>query len=475
MIDDPRLGGSISNRPLDLVLVNSPIHDYGQRERVSGDTLPSLGMAYIATVVADAGFNVALLDAEQAGMSPSEIAVLLNGAAPRWVGFNLLSPAYETSANSIAQLQPQIRVVVGGPHARARREATLRDPRMRNCHCLIVGEAEHRVLTLLRDPESRAVLPETYWLEDNHVRSGHPARHSQHLLAPNLDALPILDRRFVLQEPRLVHGQHEVSMVGTRGCPYECSFCGAAASSAPDVTIRSRSIASVLAEMRTLHTEGIQAVRFVDDLFLGTRRRIHAIIAAFCEASVGGWLAWRATGRINLLDRESDDTLHALRTAGLSELALGVESGSLRILNRMDKRITPTMAQRTIERCCRAGINVKAYFIVGSPGETSEDLSKTVALIQTLRSGTAMLAGTFRASAFLYRPYPGTRDWRLLTQEHTEEDLLSYIHPPTHRRDARQAERDEFDIRSPVSVCDIPPETLMQTLVQIQQDGRDTT
>lgn len=471
---DPRLAGGDCSRPLDLVLVNSPIHDYSDRTRVSADTLPSLGMAYIATVAADAGFNVALLDAEQAGMSPGEIAALLNRTATRWAGFNLLSPAYETAASSIDRLDAWIRVVVGGPHARARRDATLRDPRMRNCHALIVGEAENRVLALLRDPWSREVLPETYWLEEDAVCSGRSVVHSPVLLAPDLTTLPQLDRRFVLQEPRIVHGLREVSMVGTRGCPYECSFCGAAASGAPDVTVRRRPIASVLAEMRALYAEGIQSVRFVDDLFLGTRRSMREIVASFREADVGNWMAWRATGRINLLDREADDTLHALRVTGLRELAVGVESGSERILTRMDKRITPNMARRTIVRCCRAGIDVKAYLILGSPSETREDLAATVELIYALRRDCVGYPGTFRTSAFLYRPYPGTRDWTMLTEHFSEAALLRYVHPPAPNVRDTRAERDEFDVRSAVPVCDIPPEALLQALAQIQQPGLES-
>lgn len=155
-------------------------------------------------------------------------------------------------------------------------------------------------------------------------------------------------------------------MIGARGCPYDCSFCGAAVSANPDVTIRTRDPHNILAEMDQLRAAGVTAFR-VDDLFLGARRIIDQMMTAFTAQQVGDWARWDATGRINVLHRAGDATLDLLADNGLREVALGVESGSQRMLSYIDKRITPDMARSVVRRLAERGIHVKGYFILGFP------------------------------------------------------------------------------------------------------------
>jgi hypothetical protein len=86
-------------KSVDLVLVNTPLRDYGSTPRIKHSTLPVLGLGYIATVAAEAGFNVGVLDAEANGMSFTEVADSINSINPRWVGFNLLAPTSSVRLN----------------------------------------------------------------------------------------------------------------------------------------------------------------------------------------------------------------------------------------------------------------------------------------------------------------------------------------------------------------------------------------
>lgn len=126
-------------------------------------------------------------------------------------------------------------------------------------------------------------------------RTGHGRQH----LAPDINALPFVDRQFLADDPHLAgDGRIEANMVGARGCPCDCSFCGAAVSANPDITIRTRAPQNILTEMDELHTRyGVTAFRFVDDLFLGYERFIRAWMAAFTQHGVGGRYVWDATGR----------------------------------------------------------------------------------------------------------------------------------------------------------------------------------
>lgn len=210
------------------------------------------------------------------------------------------------------------------------------------------------------------------------TRTGTGRGAAEHL-APDVNALPFVNRRYLAQDPHFEAGRWEANMVGARGCPYNCSFCGAAVSANPDITIRTRRSGNILEEMHTLRGEGVAAFRFVDDLFLGAKRVIDDMMGAFTAEHVGEWARWDATGRINVLHRAADATLDTLARNGLREVALGIESGSERMLTLIDKRINPDMTRTVVRRLAERGINVKGYFILGLPTETREEINTTVA------------------------------------------------------------------------------------------------
>jgi anaerobic magnesium-protoporphyrin IX monomethyl ester cyclase len=481
---EPLIAGADPAHPLDLLLINAPLRDYTQRPRVNDFTLPVLGMAYIATCAARAGYNVGVLDAEALGLGTGCTALLINEAAPRWAGFNLLAPTYEISAGIAASLDPAIKVMLGGHQAKAMPDRILTDPRMSRCEALIIGEAETRVTELLASPGRRASLPGVMWPgpATGKIATGSPGDGARHL-APDIDELPFIDRAYLVQDPHRENGRLEANMVGARGCPYNCSFCGAAVSANPDVTIRTRSPVNILAEMHQLRDTGVTAFRFVDDLFLGARRVIDQMMTAFAADGTGSWAKWDATGRINVLSRLPDSSLERLAANGLREVALGIESGSQRMLTYIDKRITPGMARDVVRRLTSHGINVKGYFIFGFPTETTAEIDATARLIRDLWDLAGPLPGRFRASAFEYRPYPGTPDWNrlLATGNYTPDELLDYsaVDLTSDGLDEAMRERDEFNFSVNLQLSEAPVSHVRRNLVAIAREqwarSHDTT
>lgn len=289
------IAGADPSRPLDALFVNAPLRDYSVRPRVNDFTLPVLGMAYIATCAAGSGYNVGVLDAEACGLGIAETARLVNEAEPRWAGFNLLALTYEVSAAIAAGIDPDIKVMLGGHQAKAMPADILADPRMGRCEALIIGEAETRATQILGDTQRRASLPGVLWPGSV---TGQVTASTQKpdgaWLAPDINALPFVNRCYLAQDPHPENGRLEANMVGARGCPYNCSFCGAAASANPDITIRVRDPENILAEMGQLWAAGVTAFRFVDDLFLGAGRVIDSMMAAFTAAGTGDWARWDA-------------------------------------------------------------------------------------------------------------------------------------------------------------------------------------
>ncbi|MCG8915721.1 B12-binding domain-containing radical SAM protein [Actinokineospora sp. PR83] len=470
--------GADPEQALDILFVNAPLRDYSIRPRVNDFTLPVLGMAYIATYAAAHGYSVGVLDAEALGLGVARTAEVVNDLAPRWAGFNLLAPTYEISARIAGELSPDIKLMLGGHQAKAMPVDILNDPRMSRCAALVVGEGETRVEQLLDDHRNRTRLPGVMWrdpITGDPVTGGVPG--TAHHLAPDIDALPFVDRRFLVQDPRLDHGRFEANMVGARGCPYDCTFCGAAVSANPDITIRVRSPRNILDEMDQLRGVGVTAFRFVDDLFLGTRKVIRSMMDAFSADNVGDWAQWDATGRINVLHREPGAVLDTLRSNGLREVALGIESGSERMLAQIDKRITPNLAVDVVRRLTERGINVKGYFILGFPGETREEVDTTVRLVHELWDLTDSLPGDFRASAFEYRPYPATPDWHRLmrTGRYTVRELLNYtaVDLTAGGVDESMRERDEFNFSVNIQLSDAPITHVRAALVRLARAQHD--
>ncbi|MBB5915104.1 radical SAM superfamily enzyme YgiQ (UPF0313 family) [Nocardia transvalensis] len=458
---DP-IAGADPHHPLDLLMINAPLRDYSIRPRVNDFTLPVLGMAYIATYAAQQGYNVGVLDAEAHGLGVQQTIDIVNAARPRWAGMNLLAPTYEISATIAAGITPDVRLMLGGHQAKAMPTQILADPRMRGCAALVLGEAETRVVELLADHRNRSRLPAVMWLDPllkTPVTGGMPG--TSHHLAPPVDELPFVDRRYLCQDPHFESGRWEANMVGARGCPYNCSFCGAAVSANPDITIRTRRPDNIIAEMLELRgRRGVTAFRFVDDLFLGARRVIDTMMTGFTAERIGEWARWDATGRINVLDRATDTTLNTLASNGLREVALGVESGNEEMLHYIDKRITPDMAVRVVERLLDRGISVKGYFILGFPGETRQQMDDTEALIHRLWDAADHRPGHFRASVFEFRPYPGTPEWTRLmaTGRYSAEQLLDYapVDLTSGGVDESMYGRDEFNFSVGLQLSDAP-------------------
>ncbi|MFF7130454.1 radical SAM protein [Streptomyces sp. NPDC008240] len=498
------ISGADDTHTLDALFVNAPLRDYSRRPRTNDYTLPVLGMAYIATYAKQAGFNVGVLDAEAHGLGIAQTAQIVNEATPRWVGMNLLAPTYQMSAQIADRLDPGIALMVGGHHAKALPARILADPRMRHLRALVIGEGELRVAALLEDEQRRRELPDVLWRDPLLGTTGMgiaDTRTKARLLGPDINSLPYVDRAFLPQDPyraapsvsdrRLaawrgsqwlaaaaVHGHMEANIVGSRGCPYNCGFCGAAWSANPDVKIRVRSPENILGELDALHDEyGVTAFRFVDDLFLGVRDVIYEHMKAFAEHRIGEKYVWDATGRINILDRLTDQDLDVLVSNGLREVALGIESGSDRILKAMDKRITAEMTERVTRRLLQRGIGVKGYFILGYPGETRIDLDATVRHIRNLWDLADRSPGSIRASVFEFRPYPGTPVWKTLTEEagHHPDELLAYgdVDLTQNGADESMRQRDEFNFSVGIQFGDVPLEDIRATLAMLTREQHE--
>ncbi|MGQ5640594.1 MULTISPECIES: B12-binding domain-containing radical SAM protein [unclassified Streptomyces] len=206
-------------------------------------------------------------------------------------------------------------------------------------------------------------------------------------------------------------------------------------------------------------------------------RVIEEQMEAFTRHGIGERYVWDATGRINVLNRLSDAELARLVSNGLREVALGIESGSARILAAMDKLIDPEMTERVARRLVAHGIGVQGYFILGFPGETREDLNATVQHIRNLWDIADQHPGDIRASVFEFRPYPGTPVWKTLTEnaDYAPDDLLAYadVDLTGDGADESMRQRDEFNFSVGIRFGDVPLTEIRSTLAMLTREQHE--
>src|SRR4029077_13451645 len=111
--------------------------------------------------------------------------------------------------------------------------------------------------------------------------------------------------------------------------------------------------------------------------------------------------------------------------------------------------ITPEMSIKAVKALTTRGIHVKAYFILGFPTETTQEMASTVELVHQLWDSTENDAGRFRASVFEFRPYPGTPEWHRLiaSGNYHPAQLMAYtaVDMTSAGLDESMRERDEFN------------------------------
>lgn len=353
---------------------------------------PPYGLMYLSSCLRKAGHQVSLID----GLRSSLDAILARIADENTelVGISSVTWNWQEAGNlaqSIHERFPRVKLAVGGAHVNAERGKVLAD-----CASLdyaFYGDAEEsfcEVVSTLSD--GKPPIP----------GDGFAFRKGEKIIAADedaiirrLDDLPYPDRDSLGFEayrpsPQSYRRLPFTAVFGSRGCPGTCTFCHT------DGRIRLRSAEDILEEIALLQERhGIREVLFYDDNFTLSRKRVLAICDGLSRR--GMELSWAANARVDTLDPE---LLGRMKKAGCWRLLLGIESGSQRILDRIDKKITPGQVRRAVEMIRAAGIQTYGMFIFGFPTETYREGLETIALMKSLPLDFVNVASL--------TPFPGT-------------------------------------------------------------------
>jgi radical SAM superfamily enzyme YgiQ (UPF0313 family) len=188
----------------------------------------------------------------------------------------------------------------------------------------------------------------------------------------------------------------------TRGCPYGCSFCSASLINGKK--IRRHSVEYVVNWIDHLYREfSIRQFALVDDNFtfqIDYAKKFCRTIIELVEKGHFKEKIYFATPNGVRIDSLDDELITLMKKAGWQGLSIAPESGSRKTLKRMRKTLDPASVPGVVERIKKQGLDVRAFFIIGYPGETRDDVRETVTLIRRSKID-AIILGKFL-------PIPGT-------------------------------------------------------------------
>jgi radical SAM superfamily enzyme YgiQ (UPF0313 family) len=285
-------------------------------------------------------------------------------------------------ADLIRQKHAEATIVVGGPHATPLGPELLGHYTSVDVVC--VGESDRTFLEIVdrvAKGEGLTKIAGTVYRDGDRV-----------VTAPERKNIADLDE---LASPHHWFDTH--ILMTSRGCPWACTFCGAETSWGRG--FRANSIDYVLDAMESVTKRlPVKMIQIKDDTFTTNKKRVLALCKRMQEKKLGFF--WSCDTRVDLL---SDELLREMRLAGCQRLSLGVESGSQRILDLIDKKITPQEILESTALAKKWGIKVRYYMMLGNRGETRQSFEETLAFLE-------------RAAPHEYvfsclSVYPGTRDF----------------------------------------------------------------
>lgn len=365
---------------------------------------PPLGVACLgAWLRRETGAESALCDMSFEKRPFEALQRSISGFKPDLVGISMVTPQLAAAVEACAVVRrtsPGAVLVVGGPHATVLPEDTLQRT---GADLVYSGEGERGLARFVSgDPVSE--IPGACFR-----RNGEVVRVPGLLLVDDLDTLPVPDRSLFDMKryfsvwysmDRVDPSLRGTSVMATRGCPFGCTFCQPTLSAIFGKRIRKRSPGSICEELEQLKSSyGLSAFMFEDSTFILEKEWVHAICDEMTARKLG--LKWCCNVRADLLDR---DLLLHMKQAGLAKFNMGVESASQRVLDEIyEKGITVEGVLRAVSLARELGIYVQGYFMLGAPGETLEEMEKTIRFA---------VENSFDDAVFdITTPFPHTELW----------------------------------------------------------------
>lgn len=346
------------------------IYPYCLEERIQDDDVQvvPIGLYYIGALLKENQYDVEILNWYDINKTPERIEKELIDKKPDIIGFSVLH-ANRWGAIEISRiakrLNPEIKIVFGGIGASVLWKHFLTN--FPEVDFVIIREGEYPFLALVRRIEAGNyndlnVVKGLVFRDEGKIVKTEAAEFIE-----NLDELPNPAKYFNFQH-----------LSSTRGCPWACSFCGS-----PQFwnrTVRFHSPEYFVSSLELLYKKGVRFFYFSDDTFTIDEKRVIKICKQIIERGI--MISWFAISRVSYIN---DEILSWMRRAGCIQISYGVESGSEKVRNTLNKKISTKQIKKAFSLTRKYGILPRAYFIYGSPGESWATIQESVDLILEIK------------------------------------------------------------------------------------------
>lgn len=350
------------------------------------------GLLYIASYAIKCGYNTAIYDRN---IEKEDIAEILK-KKPKVVGLGILTgPPIDDAiyvSKEIRKFDPSIKIVWGGIHTTLCPDSVLKQDFV---DFVVVGDGEIAFAKILDNVIKNEISLES--IDNLGYKEGRQTKYNKRSFV-DLDNIPLPAWHLINVEKYIrkkFYANRVLTINTSRGCPYKCSFC-----CVPTVHqgIWRRMSAEKIVELLKHLKENYQIDGFQvdDDEFDIDRPRVLKLCDLLQLNSIN--LKWSHFSRINIVKEE---VLKREIECGLKLIEFGVESGSPRILESLNKNQTVEQILNTYEICKRLRLETSALFMIGLPTEEITDLMETVKMVKRLKSHLTICT--------IYRPYPGTK------------------------------------------------------------------
>jgi len=385
------------------VLLINPGRSYYKNSKDIRLGLP-LGIMNIASVLEKESIPVSIFDCliskrtqiheipegKHHGVADDVIWDIITKAAPDIVGITCPFTAQIDNllhtAKIVKKINPKIFIVAGGPHF------SITDQNFLKQHlqvdCFISGEGENAMLQLVKALQEKRSMENIKGLvfRTTDAQGYSIIRANPPELINNPDRLPLpayhlinMNMFFKYQEKGLVARPGErrraISMITSRGCPFNCIFCSIHLHMGKKV--RAHSVDYVVSHIKhVIERYQVDHIFFEDDNLTFNPRRIKKILELMIKENIK--IGWNTPNGIRA-DTINANLLKTIQNSGCTDLTIGVESGDQDTLNRIiQKKLKLRDVVHVAKLCYKSQIDLSAFFVIGFPGETKIKMQRTI-------------------------------------------------------------------------------------------------
>lgn len=400
-----------------ISLISPPLKKedrYGKSLAKVGPVTEPLGLAYLAAAIKEnRADDVEIIDTIALNYNLKDLQEHLQRIKSDVVGISILTPMYLVAKDTIKIVRETLKdaiIIVGGPHVTIFPKETLKENN--DINYAVIGEGEETIIELLESIEknkSKNKIKGIAYKKDNKIVINEPRGFIKDLDKTSLPARELLPMERYKPTATYYKKLPSYVMLTSRGCPFRCVYCSKISGN----TYRHHSVERVIKEMEILINEyKTKEIIFRDDTFTISRPFIVDLCNEIIKRELNKKIKWTCMTRVNLVDQE---LLNLMKKAGCWSMHYGVESGSQRLLDLIQKDITIAQIKNALKWTKKAKINTVAFFMLGLPTETKEESLETIKFTKTCGADWIQVTITV--------PYPGTKLFEIAKKDGTLKSL----------------------------------------------------